>query len=68
MPKGSVLGPLLFLWYINDLNNALKYCTSIHFADDTSLLLKNKSLKQMQKYFNIDLKMLTTGLKQIKFL
>ena len=55
VPQGSVLGPLLFLLYINDLNRALKYCHTIHFADDTCLLLKNKKLKKMKKYLNIDL-------------
>ena len=58
VPQGSVLGPLLFLLYINDLNKAIKYSTTRHFADDTSLLIKKKSLKQLQKQLNIDLKSL----------
>ena len=58
VPQGSVLGPLLFLIYINDLNNAIKYCSTTHFADDTSLLLKNKSLKQLKKHINLDLRFL----------
>ena len=63
VPQGSVLGPLLFLLYINDLNKAMKHSSTIHFADDTSLILKSKSLKQMKKYLNYDLKNLSKWLK-----
>ena len=66
VPQGSVLGPLLFLLYINDLSKSIKFCTTHHFADDTNLLYIDKSLKKIQKYVNYDLKFLCKWLKANK--
>ena len=66
VPQGSVLGPLLFLIYINDLHNSIKYCTVRHFADDTHLLISDASPKKLQKYINLDLKQLCKWLRANK--
>ena len=66
VPQGSVLGPLLFLIYINDLHSIIKFSTTRHYADDTNLLIKNKSLKQLKKHVNFDLRNLELWLKSNK--
>ena len=66
VPQGSVLGPLLFLIYINDLHVTIKHWKIHHFADDTNLLVINTSLKRLNKVLNIDLKNLTNWLNANK--
>ena len=66
VPQGSVLGPLLFLIYINDLHKAIKFSKTRHFADDTNLLIENNSLKQLKKQLNYDLRQLCNWLKANK--
>ena len=62
VPQGSVLGPLLFLLYINDLSFSVKNSKVHHFADDTNLLCINESLKTLCKKVNYDLKGITNWL------
>ena len=57
VPQGSVLGPLLFLIYINDLHICIKNSRTFHFADDTNLLFTPSHTNFLRK-LNIDLKSL----------
>ena len=65
VPQGSVLGPLLFLLYTNDLSNASDFDINL-FADDTCLLLCNESLIELQIHCNREAKLVDDWFKANK--
>ena len=55
VPQGSILGPLLFILFINDIVNASKIAEIIMFADDTTLFFKHKELGVLYTTINVEL-------------
>ena len=66
VPQGSIMGPLLFIIYMNDICNVSKFLYTILYADDTCVLLNGKDLNNLIQSMNTELDLLSTWLKSNK--
>ena len=59
VPQGSILGPLLFIWYVNDIMNVSQLVNLILFADDTNMFISDNDLTSLVVKANDELSKLS---------
>ena len=68
VPQGSILRPLLFLLYINDIQNCSKIVSIILFPDDTNIFYSHNCLKELNDIMQTEINKISKWLNAISFL
>ena len=63
IPQGSILGPLLFIFFMNDISNAYTLTESLIFADDTSIFYSHSDPNYLESVMNEELQMFDVWMK-----
>ena len=64
VPQGSILGPLLFILYINDIDNHLTSAHILKYADDTVLFLLGQDISEIENQLTSEMQVAAKSLEE----